>query len=101
MGIINGTFNTDLSGWSISAVPDRYGVVWDNGKAKLWNGPFCTGSVANLYQDFIIDNKILSFDWWSSGTRIYGTIVYSISVFIEGQGWISVAGRELVVGTML
>ena len=95
MSIINGIFDIDLSGWSISAVPDRYGVVWDTGKAKLWNGPYCTGSVANLNQDFVIDNKILSFDWWSSGTRIYGAVVYSISVFIEGQGWISVAGREI------
>ncbi len=95
MGIINGAFDIDLSGWSTSAVPGQYGVVWDNGKAKLWNYPYCTGSVANLSQDFVIDNKILSFDWWSSGTRIYGAVVYSVSVFIEGQGWIGIAGREI------
>lgn len=94
MSITNGAFDTDLNGWSITAVPDRYGVIWDNGAAKLWNGPYCTGSVANLTQDFLIDDKILSFNWWSTGTKIYGAVVYSVSVFIEGQGWTNVAGRE-------
>lgn len=94
MGIINGTFDTDLSGWTVWAESQYNGVIWNNGAAKLWNDPYCVGNAANLSQDFIIDNKILSFDWWSSGTKIYGAVGYSVSVFIDGQGWIGVTGRE-------
>ena len=93
MGIVNGTFDTDLSGWTVWTIRSEDIVVWDNGTAKLWNSPYCDGLSTNLYQDFIIDNKILSFDWWSQGIKIYGAVAYSVSVFIEG-GWTSVAGRE-------
>lgn len=52
MSIINGTFDTDLSGWVYN--PDRYyqgnireKTFWEDGKAHLTNG--VTGACEGIY----------------------------------------------------
>lgn len=74
VGLINGTFNTDLTGWNYnpsgywpycSNATTRY-ATWDNGRAKIWAG-YCNASGgAYLNQTFNIAYSTLKFDYQTS-----------------------------------
>jgi len=59
MSITNGTFDTDLSGWTPSG-NGNYDVIWDTGRARL---RVYQCSNAYLEQTFIIDINTISFDY--------------------------------------
>lgn len=65
MGIINGTFDTDLNGWE-PTINGNADVIWDNGKARLRIYK-CDG-VASMQQTFVI-GKTLSFDYISKADQ--------------------------------
>ena len=59
MGISNGTFDTDLSGW-IPAVSGDADVIWDSGRARL---RVYRCSNAKMEQNIVINGPTISFEW--------------------------------------
>ena len=59
MAIVNGTFDTDLSGWTPTVSGDA-DLVWDAGRTRM---RIYQCNYAEIKQDFVIDKPILSFDW--------------------------------------
>ena len=59
MPIINGTFDTDISGWAPSG-NGNYDVIWDAGRARL---RVYRCSNAYLQQTFVVDSNTLSFSY--------------------------------------
>jgi hypothetical protein len=78
MPIINGSFDTDISGWTPSGNGD-YDIIWDTGRARLR-----VYRCSNVYleQTFIIDSNTISFDWQTAA-----------------GGWYELGGWELIVGS--
>ena len=72
MSIINGTFDTDLSGWTPSG-NGNYDVIWDAGRARL---RVYRCSNAYLQQTFVVDSNTLSFS--------YQTVADN---WMEGPSW--------------
>lgn len=59
MVIVNGTFNTDLSGWT-PYTSGNADVIWDNGRARIRTYQ-C--AYASLSQTFVVDKPGLKYDW--------------------------------------
>lgn len=74
MGIINGTFDTDLSGWQYNTK-----VSWDNGYARFNE---CGPVRASMSQRFFIDNPILSFDWGTANNLCCAPFCGSYPAFV-------------------
>lgn len=94
--IVNGTFDTDLSGW-ILWVPYPYcsNVTWDSGRARIYTCDCIFGPGADmlsLSQEFLIDNMVFMFDWDSNGYD-YARPSYELSVWIEGA-WKVISSRR-------
>lgn len=85
--VINGTFDTDLSGWDISG-DGNYDVIWDNsgptpGRAEL---RIYQCSHASLQQTFIISGPTLNFDWQAAADSWY-----------EDPGWkLTIQGVDVI-----
>lgn len=95
MAIVNGTFDTNLSGWNIWTIyPPSASVTWDNGKAKLytWDCVDSGRDLVILSQEFLIDNTMLKFDLSSNG-YYYARPYYRLSVFINNT-WTQIAHRR-------
>lgn len=79
MAITNGTFDTNLTGWTISG-DGSYSVVWESpGRVRIG---MAGCSNAYMSQTFIIDQNTLKFDW----------ITPSI------DGWPGIKGWKITVG---
>jgi len=67
MPIINGTFNTDLSGWTPSG-NGTYDVIQISGRARL---RVYQCSNAYIQQTFTIDSNTIRFDWQTAADDYY------------------------------
>lgn len=81
MTITNGTFDTDLNGWTSSG-SDNYDVRWENsgptpGRAML---RIYRCSRANLSQTFVIDDTSLSFDWETYAEQWWEQAAWKLTV---------------------
>lgn len=81
MAIVNGTFNTDLSGWTPSG-DGSYDVIWENsgptpGRARL-RISHC--SHAAIQQTFLINANDLKFDWQTHSDGWYENPVWNLIV---------------------
>lgn len=73
VGLINGTFNTDLTGWNYNpsgywpycGATTRY-TTWESGRAKIWAGYCNAAGGAYLNQTFNIAYSTLKFDYQTS-----------------------------------
>lgn len=65
MPITNGTFDTDLSGWTASG-DGTYSIQWDTGRARL---RVYKCSDASLSQTITVDNNTLLFDYQSTSDQ--------------------------------
>lgn len=92
-GIINPTFDTDLSGWNVSGA-----ISFDNGRVRLNNG-------GTIFQIFAVTDNLLEFDWetvgWSSsdsglGYQIYIDGVLKIDKRLPGNSGNPLYGTENV-----
>jgi len=86
MAIINGTFDTNISGWT-PTVGGNADVLWDNsgptpGRMRLRE--YQCAQPCKVSQTFLIDKTTLSFDWQTLADRWY-----------ENPGW------KLTVGTTI
>lgn len=86
MGIINGMFDTDLSGWlSTIGGQGNADVIWDNGRARL---RVYKCSIATIQQTFVIGSrKMLSFDYMTTA-----------DIYSESVGWNLIVDGVVVIG---
>ncbi len=82
MVIINGTFDTDISGWTPSGT-GNYDVIWDAGRARL---RVYQCSNAYMEQMVVIDRDTLTFDWQTRADEWY-----------EQVGWNLIIGGTAVI----
>jgi hypothetical protein len=89
MSIINGSFDTDISGWTPSGNGD-YDIIWDTGRARL---RVYRCSNAYLEQTFTIDANTISFDWKTTVENRCSEIVSwlliidGVTIINEGLGY--------------
>ena len=121
MSTTNGTFDTDLSGWSNSSPmvdPNFHitynSVTWDNGKAHLMSADrknfnpnadmFGCGRVAWLEQTFTIDDTTISFDYSTTLQNCYSTCPSSghfrwfLTAHVSGTDEL---GQPIIVDTVI
>lgn len=67
MAITNGTFNTNLSGWTTFGINEWY-IIWENGSAHLHRGNL--GS-CRMSQSAVLDQNTLKFDYVTSSYSPY------------------------------
>lgn len=60
MPIVNGTFDIDLSGWTVVEQTGNSDAIWDNGRLRL---RVFRCSTIQIDQSFVVDKPILTFDW--------------------------------------
>jgi len=60
--ITNGTFNTDINGWTSNITGNGF-VQFDNGTAHLYGN---NGAYIELYQDFVISKPVLTFSYMTT-----------------------------------
>ncbi len=85
MGIINGTFDTDLSGWQYNTK-----VSWSDGKVvfNACTAPsfYFSSDIPFMSQRFLIDNTTLSFEW-ATGNNLccpdWGTPTFILELIIH------------------
>lgn len=82
MAIINGTFDTNISGWT-PIIGGNADVLWDNsgispGRMRLRE--YQCSQPCKVSQTFIIDNNTLSFDWQTGTDRWYELTGWKLTV---------------------
>ena len=82
MSITNGTFDTNLSGWTPSG-NGNYDVIWDAGRARL---RVYRCSNAYMQQTFVVDSNTISFDWQTA-----------VDSWQESPGWQLIIDSTTVV----